>query len=117
MIEAAMWRVKYAEGNAPGTGSGGTWKYYEGVDYANMEADILEALLNCDCGDGRLYHRTSNRLSRILRRHRSPELDEDSMKWRRLRVLEVAYLDGDRWVPVEVSWTPPSVTIGRDRDT
>jgi hypothetical protein len=114
----AIWRVKYGEGNASGTGSGGDWRYYEAKDYEHMERDLLDALLNGDCGDGheRPRRSRSRHLSRVLRRHRSPEVDEDYKKWRRYEVIEVAFLDGDEWVPVEVSWTPPSVNLARTRN-
>jgi hypothetical protein len=109
----AIWRVKYGQGNAAGTGGGGDWKYYEDKDYEDMESDLLEALLNEDCGDGheRPRRTASHHLSRILRRKRTPEIDADYRKWRRFEVIEVAYLEGDEWVPVEVSWTPPQVQI------
>lgn len=110
MNDAAMWRVKYAEGNASGTGGGGDWAYYEAKDFERMKADLLGALLNRDAGDGTRYA-NSRLLSRVLRRHRSPEVDADGSKWRRYRVYEVAYLAGREWVPVDVSWTPPAVVL------
>lgn len=110
MQNATMWRVRYAEGNASGTGSGGDVAYYEPHDFHHMEADLLDALLNADCGDGGNYGR-ANRLSRILRRHQKPEVDAESNKWRRYRVVEVAYLSGGKWVPVTPTWTPPKVVL------
>lgn len=109
-----MWRVKYGRGNAGGTGSAGDWVYYEAHHYTQMEQDILEAMLNGDCGDGR-RHSGGNPLSRVFRRYRNPELDDDGGTWRRYQVIEVAYLDGDDWVPVEFSFTPPQVIIGSER--
>lgn len=108
MQNAVMWRVKYAEGNASGSGSSGDWAYYE--DYDRMERELFDALLNADCGDGGSAGRI-NFMSKILRRRRRPDLEDDGTKWRRYRVIEVAYLRGDEWVPVKVSWTPPSVNI------
>lgn len=108
-----MWRVKYAEGNAGGTGSGGDWAYYERGEIERMKRDLLDAMLNADCGDGERYgHNRRNPFAAIFRRHRRPDLHADGMKWRRYRVIEVAYLLGDEWAPVHVSYTPPSVEIG-----
>lgn len=107
---APMWRVKYVEGNSYGGGGGGDWAYYEAKDYERMEGELLEALLNGDCGDGGTTS-SGNRLSKILRRHRNTEVADEGAKWRRYRVVEVAYLDGDEWVPVKVTWEPPTVRI------
>lgn len=106
-----MWRVKYVQGNATGSGSSGDWKYYEAKDRDRMERDIFEALLNGSAGDGVSASR-SHPLSRVFRRRRAPDLADNGAQWRRYEVREVAYLDGVDWVPVEVAWEPPRLVLG-----
>ncbi len=108
-------QVRERQCQRDGIGSGGDWAYYEAKDFDRMEREIFDALLNGDAGDNRPQGRT-NSLSRIFRRHRAPDLDDDGSKWRRYEVREVAYLDGSEWVPVKVTWSPPQVHFGFSMD-
>ena len=107
---APIWRVKFVTGNAGGSGSSGDWQYYEAGAFERMGADILEALINRDCGDGRTTGHY-NLLSRIWRRYSRPDLVRDHNEWRRYQVVEVAFMRDNNWVKVEVDYQPPSVTL------